>query len=384
MNLINMVQRVTVLLNDFIKERVNSSNISYILEDNKIFFDTGYKVLQTQEKNGFVKCVKVIHNGKIKLVYDISRYKSLQSLMNQITAEVFLTILSKLLNILDEVDNNGFMVCDNIHTSLDKIFIDMSNLSVYLIYLPINTETSVSSRLNFENTLKNNIMKGISHHEIINNEAVSKLYKDLKSENVPLETLKSTITGFSTGGRLTSDTAKNLDLYSNKEEKAEKLEEDKLCSEEIIKNESKKKSSLFSKIFVFRKKESSTKSKYPAKFETAFEGGATEVLDDIFIPTIIFSGFRTTEKIEFVIDKPQFIIGKNPEAVHGVIGFNKAISRVHCKITYDKGKYYISDMGSSNGTFINSKRIQQGNLVEIKVGDIIKLANSEFIIKALY
>ena len=60
-----------LILDNLIKEKRDITNISYILEESSLFFETGYKVLQNQEKNGFIKAVKVIHNGKIKLIYDI-------------------------------------------------------------------------------------------------------------------------------------------------------------------------------------------------------------------------------------------------------------------------------------------------------------------------
>ena len=69
-----------LVLDNLIKESRDSTNISYMLEQEDLFYETGYKVLQNQEKNGFIKCVKVSHNGKIKLVYDISKYKSFQSI----------------------------------------------------------------------------------------------------------------------------------------------------------------------------------------------------------------------------------------------------------------------------------------------------------------
>jgi len=69
--------------------------------------------------------------------------------------------------------------------------------------------------------------------------------------------------------------------------------------------------------------------------------------------------------------------------VDGAIVFNKAISRVHCKISYVNKAYIITDLGSSNGTYVNSVRLLKGEQAPIKAGDRIKLANSEFVIKAI-
>ena len=83
-----------LFLKNLIIEKKYFTSISYILEDNSLFFQTGYKVLQNQENNGFIKAVKVIHNGKVRLLYDISKYKSLLSIISMINGQEFLTILS--------------------------------------------------------------------------------------------------------------------------------------------------------------------------------------------------------------------------------------------------------------------------------------------------
>ena len=61
-------------------------------------------------------------------------------------------------------------------------------------------------------------------------------------------------------------------------------------------------------------------------------------------------------------------IGSNPEMVDGVIEFNKTVSRVHCKITCVDNRYYICDMGSSNGTYLNGLRLQRVFRLSFKQG----------------
>ena len=54
------------------------------------------------------------------------------------------------------------------------------------------------------------------------------------------------------------------------------------------------------------------------------------------------------------------------------------ISRRHALITTEKNTYYISDLGSTNGTFLNGCRLQRGERQKLSDGDIIKLADVEF------
>ncbi len=83
-------------------------------------------------------------------------------------------------------------------------------------------------------------------------------------------------------------------------------------------------------------------------------------------------------RFELSIDSTSVLIGKKQEIVDKVIAFNPMISRKHCKIACENGLYFISDEGSANGTFVNAVRIAQGQRCQIRRGDIIRLADSDF------
>ena len=50
------------------------------------------------------------------------------------------------------------------------------------------------------------------------------------------------------------------------------------------------------------------------------------------------------------------------------------ISRCHALITFDGKDYYIEDQGSSNGTFVNGRELEEGKKKKLSSGDIIMLA----------
>jgi len=438
----------------FIKEFRDNMNLSYIIEDEQYFFETGYKVLQSQVKNGFVKCVRVTHNGKIKLIYNISKYKSLQSILHQLTAESFLTVISKLLNVVIEVRNNGFMQSQNIDVSFHKVFIDNNNLNVYLVYLPLNIETDANSNMVFERNLKKNIIEAISRNPNLNSELTARLYYAITSGNQPLEVIidnlkfrpnfrgpimhqtpnpmNNTPNGRDpqqafivqeNKGQVFNSTKPYISMPENHvgQDRMDKLSEKSLkiiflalcqlltlisvlvillafdfnaaintgitlllLAIDLI---------LSSLIIVFLgqgKEKASAPYVYNSnndvnhrKFQVTDEGGATEVLEEIFKPSIAIVGDNTPVNIELIISKTEFLIGKKGDQVDGSIQFNKAISRVHCKITCVDNKYYITDMGSANGTYVNGLKVAAGKQIPITVGDRIKLANSEFLVRAI-
>lgn len=89
-------------------------------------------------------------------------------------------------------------------------------------------------------------------------------------------------------------------------------------------------------------------------------------------------GIGTPVAIDIAITKPEFIFGKNVNGVDGTISFNNAISRIHCKVTQSAGRFYVSDLNSSNGTYVNGVKLVGGKPVQVRPGDRIRMANSDF------
>ena len=82
--------------------------------------------------------------------------------------------------------------------------------------------------------------------------------------------------------------------------------------------------------------------------------------------------------VELNIDKDEYKLGKSLTLVDGVLSFNKMISRVHCKICKQGGQYFLVDLHSANGTYINRIKLLPDQPHPIKDGDVIRLANSDF------
>lgn len=82
------------------------------------------------------------------------------------------------------------------------------------------------------------------------------------------------------------------------------------------------------------------------------------------------------EKIS--ITKPSFVIGRLKDQVD-FISKNNAVGKVHAEIISRDGLFYIKDLNSRNGTYINGERINSNIEYRIKDQDKITLANSEYI-----
>ena len=77
------------------------------------------------------------------------------------------------------------------------------------------------------------------------------------------------------------------------------------------------------------------------------------------------------------LKKSEFIIGKSKVADY-TVDKNTSISRTHVKIIVRDNRYYVMDMESTNGTYIDNKRLEANIETEINPGQILKLADEEF------
>jgi pSer/pThr/pTyr-binding forkhead associated (FHA) protein len=84
-----------------------------------------------------------------------------------------------------------------------------------------------------------------------------------------------------------------------------------------------------------------------------------------------------TQEMAYV-DKAHFVIGSKAGAVDFLIQGNRVISRTHAAIVTRGSDYYIVDLNSRNGVFVENKRIPRGQETLIYVGDVFLLANEKF------
>ena len=74
------------------------------------------------------------------------------------------------------------------------------------------------------------------------------------------------------------------------------------------------------------------------------------------------------------------IFGKSRKSSDYIID-SPVVSRVHMKLSADDNGFYIEDLNSTNGTYLNEIKLAPHTMTEIKEGDVISIANIEFLVE---
>jgi pSer/pThr/pTyr-binding forkhead associated (FHA) protein len=102
-------------------------------------------------------------------------------------------------------------------------------------------------------------------------------------------------------------------------------------------------------------------------------------LVDIFVskPPVVTLVFKGKEIGHWMLDKPIFRIGRTAE--NDIVIDNLAVSRIHSVIEEDKGKYYVRDCDSLNGTIVNGRRVGR---TALKDGDEIQVGKHKLVFRS--
>lgn len=173
--------------------------------------------------------------------------------------------------------------------------------------------------------------------------------------------------------------SKDRKIASNNKNVKKSKEECKTEDKSKIKDESKLKS------HIDLKDGGKSKNSYPYSKKYNYEDRCEDFNDDtVYINDSIHNSIRTlyslSEQENIVINTNPFIIGKLSSRVDFVIE-NNTISRIHLKIVNENGEYYIEDMNSKNGTYLNGIQAEPHEKIKVDIGDKIRIAGYEYVFR---
>lgn len=172
--------------NDVISEVMCGNNFEYILKDSSQFVNTDYKVLQSQNNGIFIKCMKMTRNGLVDLYYVTDEYRPMSSMLVGISPDTLINVIINLFASVIEVRNNGFLACQCIDLSWDKIFVEQNTLKVKLVYLPLSVR-AFDSYAEFESELRSSIVKLADKVITSSNARLDQFVQDLCNGSMSLE-----------------------------------------------------------------------------------------------------------------------------------------------------------------------------------------------------
>ena len=56
------------------------------------------------------------------------------------------------------------------------------------------------------------------------------------------------------------------------------------------------------------------------------------------------------------------------------------ISRIHAKIEKREQGYFLTDLNSTNGTFVNDRLLDVNETVLLAIGDVVRFADVEYVV----
>lgn len=294
-----------------IKELNYSNDFIYVLKDENDAISSDYKILKMGWEDYFVPCMSIKHNGLDALYYYVRDFKPLSGLETSLSQDQMLKIIKNIVKDIVDVRDNGFLSCQKIEFSADKIFIDSKNLRTVLTYVPISRKI-YSDEVAFEDCVRRTLIELVSNSESIDTENKTVLINELKNVMQSLDTI--------------------LEKLSTNED---------ACS-----------------------KEDNTRIDVDKKKET--------------VSVFKLVSTNAPVSLQFIIDKADFLLGRKKAAVDGAIEYNKLVGRVHCRLSLVDGNLFVQDLDSANGTYVNGIKLT-GNIPKaLNVGDILKLADTEF------
>jgi len=162
-------------------------------------------------------------------------------------------------------------------------------------------------------------------------------------------------------------------------------EKNKSCFTKIVKNKEEveyavsvaKMDTIFSNIYKGVTDKLSTKNQA--------EYACTQLLSDFLKESTLSINCRllaqddSSNEKEIAIRETPFIIGSYTSKCNYVLS-DKLISRMHLRFTKEKssGAYFVEDLNSTNGTYVNGDKIEPNQKVQIKDSDILKIAVMQY------
>lgn len=98
--------------------------------------------------------------------------------------------------------------------------------------------------------------------------------------------------------------------------------------------------------------------------------------DEQEIHALVYQGRKNLP--DFELEVFPYVIGKGERGIDGRLEI-PAVSRIHSQLDYYNNNYFIMDLNSTNGTFLNGERLPPNMKKSLSTGDQIQFAGEKYI-----
>ncbi len=332
------------------------------------------KMLSGAGVDGLLKYVTMEHEGQMTFWYNITGYQNLKDIISLggLDSGLIKSIFKSLMSVADRLINY-YLREEHILLGMDQIYMDSAATKVWFTYAPMEENGLADSVFK----LLEQMLPFINHDD---KEAVKLgygLYEACKGKNSDIwkafEAMLSDSGGRSDAKSRELSRAKKLDMLEKPQIVAEEYNYAKDTS--II---GKLKSFFTEDIFTKEKEINVEEIKEVEKEEAELEvendnRWATENIgtDGAIAGCLKYEGNGRQE--DMFVDKDVYLIGcHNPKANGNIKA--ASVSRNHARVTREGDKYYIEDLNSRNGTFLNGDLLTYRQRFLLSPGDSVRFA----------
>ncbi len=352
------------------------------------------ELLYKQNTHGFLKLNSSKRN---KLEFSgpagISLYERLRLPISEYD---FFFIMAQIVDIIQKIEKVG-LSSGNLVLDLKHIFYNTSTHELAFLYLPIATPHSGADIAQFvEQIIYSSHPEGVNERYLSGFSYFVKSLKvfDINAVERYIEQVDSDIVGIIKNGKAThsgdkkgaalSPNAGGYDQTSDDEPTDLMVDDDKTDIMSEV-------AAPLLRTFANQTPRGERKDIAGDEATSLIDDDATELFAEDDDKTELFAAEPSAQAVGYPvlirvlteevirINKSVFRIGKDTNCVDYVVSDNVAISRSHADIICRGRRYFVFDLRSKNKTYINNRVLPAEQEVEIFSGDVLKLANEEFL-----
>mgnify|MGYP003184512610 CR=1 FL=1 len=183
-----------ILVEKGVRECKEGKSCVYLLNDEDVFSQLGYKVMLSRKVPGLLNAARLRHNGQTELIYLTNGYQTYQALLPTLPGNSVFLLCSKVLETVLAIKNQGFLLPENIDTAIDRVYFDPKTYKAYLVYLPLSAGDE-NCEMRFNSAVRHLLVQLIKQSSGMASERERTVVETLASGGIGLEAIDKLLGG---------------------------------------------------------------------------------------------------------------------------------------------------------------------------------------------